>query len=81
MRDATTIREAMTNVARQFQVAKAMRDKAEDDMDQAMLLIRRIDTAKADAERRMEMYHCQYDSLQDELDRVYEAQAEAMMTP
>jgi hypothetical protein len=29
----------------------------------------------------MEMYHCQYDSLQDELDRVYEAQAEAMMTP
>jgi hypothetical protein len=57
-----------------------MRDKAEDDMDQAMLLIRRIDTAKADAERRMELYHQTFDGLQDELDRVYEAQAEALMT-
>lgn len=80
MRDAATIREAMTNVAGQFHVAKACRDKAEGDMDQAMLLIRRIDTAKADAERRMEMYHAQFDGLQDELDEVYIAQAEAMVT-
>ena len=79
MRDTATIREAMTNVAAQFHVAKAMRDKAEDDMDQAMLLIRRIDTAKADAERRMEMYHQQFDGLQDELDAGYLAQAEAMV--
>ena len=79
MRDVALIRAAMVTVADSFHAAKVLAEKCDADEEMVLSRLRSIDRERANAVRRMEMYHAQYDALQDELDRVYEAQAEAMV--
>ena len=79
MRDIALIRAAMVTVADSFHAAKVTSEKCDADEEMVLSRLRNIDRERANAIRRMEMYHAQYDALQDELDAVHIAQAEAMV--
>ena len=79
MRDVDLIRAALVTVADSYHAAKVAAEKCDTDEEKVLGLLRRIDSERAGAQRRMQMYVQQFDALQDELDAVYAAQDEAMV--